>query len=1465
MQEIQAIIDFSLQINKFINIDLFQRGHYQIRLALKLSNSKLINKIELNNLYDHHSSLHQSKLQQQQTSHSANKTNHHSINSNNKSPFRLFSSRNGSSSYSLGNDQSSSSSSTLNDVEENSTALIASTTKSFDRLDLNPMIHHQQNNLVQMSKNLNGVAVSRTFQINYRNEEININNTIYYRLNVCLNLIDCVRQIFETDFILSVELWFTDRQYSPMELISQRQLKIHYNLAQGIHCCLPVIFDYFHLSAITLSVHGCLVSLCQPYINQNYDSNQIESNRLCQKNIFNPSTFWLSNLIAVNKNDSIISMSLAKDTKDDDKKSSSQSSSIALQLWTLYIVQWKVVALILVSLYDLKKSIYEYYRVLAPWHQAKINYGNLFVKITPENLSEMTVDCFNEIKNNLKSPNWFSFIDKVLLLNVPKDPNKPISDDGSNQIDNFDDEFMHRLRMKFQKENENVIDSETKLMKKFEQLHQQIEHDLSYLCGLTIEQWQRFCSFLGDHYDRINQHLAKRHHFQRLKRFSEGFFTIEIPRSNLSGSLCDTNSNLFSSLSEKLRKSLYFTNLPPCDIECLNLDGDHQTLPIIFEEKFENQMIDSDQRDISVDNPKQIKNELKLSFIDTKLSSPVSSSSFALSSKTSKTSLFSWNSSPSKNSISASNSPRSSVRSFFSKFNSAYERTVTKKITNLTPTSQPFTPSSSSSSSSPSSSTLTAPQKNETYDGDNDEKVGDMATVVEETNHQADTASKQLKTRDLLTFFNETRDINQFNRKIKFVNLLFNHNFFKNYTPMSFDLQALDQSIPIIGEELNQSPLTENRYSWPILNQSLRFDRPPENTFDDAINDEETERKAKYRKIRKLRKLFRNGINSRGKIQSMDDSFVSSFISVMNYRNFPGTMYFPRPPKEFQMEEVDEPAHEISSKPIPNETDQTQSKTKSNAIKPVICIEDEELDAHPNCSRKKSIRNKYSNDHCDQRKNSKSYEDLTLIGIRQSKEVTKDLITMPAEDHYNSISMQKSDNDLYSRTNLDQEENGPKTLISNVSNANDLKMVNLNETKFTFMELLKSDHCLICCGLIDHQQSSLKTKSSSTTVSEDLLILPCKCRCSSKMTSNDYQKKTSNNEEKRSSTIIHTDHHDGSIESDRPSFRQFSKFDPNKIVSFLHEKEAFRSSISTKYQNLLFYSDFNSLASRIPYFQCDSDFRAFKDLHLIVCVHGLDGNSADLRLMKTYLEIGLPMNNFEFLMSQRNQGETFDSLETLTDRLINEIENFISTLNVNPTKISFIGHSLGNIIIRAAITRTDFSQRWRNQFHTFLSLSGPHLGLAYNRSGLVNIGLWFIQKFKRASSLIQLSMKDSSNLKETFLYRLSKKSGLEHFRNILLCGSSQDYYVPIHSAHIELCSAALNDSSDFGIAYREMTKNILEPLIGKPNINIVRYDVHHALDHNTNSLIGRAAHIAVLDSELFIEKFLMVTGLKYFD
>lgn len=61
-----------------------------------------------------------------------------------------------------------------------------------------------------------------------------------------------------------------------------------------------------------------------------------------------------------------------------------------------------------------------------------------------------------------------------------------------------------------------------------------------------------------------------------------------------------------------------------------------------------------------------------------------------------------------------------------------------------------------------------------------------------------------------------------------------------------------------------------------------------------------------------------------------------------------------------------------------------------------------------------------------------------------------------------------------------------------------------------------------------------------------------------------------------------------------------------------------------------------------------------------------------------------------------------------------------------------------------------------------------------------------------------------------------------------------------------------------------MVHNIMYPVINSSETTLVRYDIHHALPNTANSIIGRAAHIAVLDSELFIEKFLVVTGLKYF-
>lgn len=155
------------------------------------------------------------------------------------------------------------------------------------------------------------------------------------------------------------------------------------------------------------------------------------------------------------------------------------------------------------------------------------------------------------------------------------------------------------------------------------------------------------------------------------------------------------------------------------------------------------------------------------------------------------------------------------------------------------------------------------------------------------------------------------------------------------------------------------------------------------------------------------------------------------------------------------------------------------------------------------------------------------------------------------------------------------------------------------------------------------------------------------------------------------------------------------------------------------------YSDFPQLASQLPYFHISDEYRTFSlnGLHLIICVHGLDGNSADLRLMRTYLELGLPGAHLEFLMSERNQGDTFSDFDAMTDRLVSEILYHIESCGLNPARISFVAHSLGTIIVRSALARPKM-RPLLPRLHTFLSLSGPHLGTLYNNSGLVNMGEW---------------------------------------------------------------------------------------------------------------------------------------------
>lgn len=124
----------------------------------------------------------------------------------------------------------------------------------------------------------------------------------------------------------------------------------------------------------------------------------------------------------------------------------------------------------------------------------------------------------------------------------------------------------------------------------------------------------------------------------------------------------------------------------------------------------------------------------------------------------------------------------------------------------------------------------------------------------------------------------------------------------------------------------------------------------------------------------------------------------------------------------------------------------------------------------------------------------------------------------------------------------------------------------------------------------------------------------------------------------------------------------------------------------------------------------------------------------------------------------------------------------MSYMDPETVVLNFIGHSMGGIIARACLK--NFTKKYGDRFGFFCSLSSPHIGYLTGVDGMIKAGLWAILKFKPIRSLQQLKMDDSKNLRETFIYRLSKEGNLKRFRKIILFSSFEDSYVSWSSARI---------------------------------------------------------------------------------
>jgi hypothetical protein len=271
----------------------------------------------------------------------------------------------------------------------------------------------------------------------------------------------------------------------------------------------------------------------------------------------------------------------------------------------------------------------------------------------------------------------------------------------------------------------------------------------------------------------------------------------------------------------------------------------------------------------------------------------------------------------------------------------------------------------------------------------------------------------------------------------------------------------------------------------------------------------------------------------------------------------------------------------------------------------------------------------------------------------------------------------------------------------------------------------------------------------------------------------------------------------------------------------------------------LLYFEETSIESRSFKGNSIERLSASRQSHLVILVHGYQGTSADMRCVKAGMLGAFP--HLSILVAE-SLGEItdFDILEQ-GRQLACEVQDYLIAQESMPDRVSFIGHSMGGLVVRAALP---FLSEYKAKMHVLCTLNTPHIGFFVKPSALVGTGLWLFKVMKQTVSIDQLIMKDHLSPAKTALFCLSEGRGPEWFENVILVGSHQDSYTPVESALVEVPERLA--------ASHPVFVTIAKNLVSRMK-SLSRIDVNYKIERRyVDKLLGRAAHVECLDNEVVV-------------